>query len=99
MSLEVKINFLNFKKNFFPCYALMQQSTVFFGTTGFVEDGFSIDKCEGEGGGVGVGEGVGDGFQMIQVPYIYCALNFYCYHISSTSDHQAIDPRGWGPLL
>ena len=42
MSLEVKINFLNFKKKFFPCYALMQQSTVFFGTTGFVEDGFSM---------------------------------------------------------
>ena len=25
---------------------------MFFGTTGFVEDSFSIDKCEGEGGGV-----------------------------------------------
>ena len=98
MSLEVKINFLKFFFKFFPCYFLTQQSTVFFGTTGFMEDSFSTDKCEGEGGGVGVGEGVGDGFQMIQVPYISCALNFYYYHISSTSDHQAIEPRGWGPL-
>ena len=31
--------------------------------------------------------------------YIYCALCFYYYYISSTSDHQALDPRGWGPLL
>ena len=29
---------------------------------------------------------------MIQVHYIYCALYF------STLDHQALDPRGWGPL-
>ena len=73
---------------------------MFFGTTDFVEDSFSINKCGGEGGGGrGLGKGVGDGFQMIQVHYIYCALNFYCYHISSTSDHQALDPRGWGPLL
>ena len=36
---------------------------------------------------------------MIQTHYIYCALHFYYYAISSTSDHQALDPRGWGPLL
>ena len=35
---------------------------------------------------------------MIQVHYIYCALSFYYYYISSISDHQASDPRGWGPL-
>ena len=35
---------------------------------------------------------------MIQVHYIYYALYFYYYHISSTSDHQALDPGGWGPL-
>ena len=29
---------------------------------------------------------------------IYCAFCF-CYFISSTSDHQALDPRSWGPLL
>ena len=28
---------------------------------------------------------------------IYCALYFYCYYINSTSDHQALDPTGWGP--
>ena len=43
--------------------------------------------------------GGGDGFRMIQVHYIYCALSFYYYYISSTSDHQALDPRGWGPLV
>ena len=42
--------------------------------------------------------GVGDGFRMIQVHYLYCALYFYYYYISSTSDHQALDPGGWGPL-
>ena len=24
---------------------------------------------------------------------------YFCYFISCTSDHQALDPRGWGPLL
>ena len=43
--------------------------------------------------------GVGDGFGMIQAYYIYCALYLYYYHISSTSDHQALAPRGWRPLL
>ena len=41
----------------------------------------------------------GGWFQMIQGHYIYCVLYFYYYYISSTSDHQALDPRGWGPLL
>ena len=40
-----------------------------------------------------------DGFGKIQVPYIYCALYFYYYYISYTSDYQALDPRGWGPLV
>ena len=56
--------------------------------TGSVEDNFSTD---GESGGR-------DGFWMIQAHYIYYALNFYYYYISSTSDHQALDPRGWRPL-
>ena len=34
-----------------------------------------------------------DGFWIIQVHYIYCALYFYFYYISSTSDYQALDPR------
>ena len=38
------------------------------------------------------------GFGMIQVHHTYCALNFY-YNISSTSDHQALDPGGWGPII
>ena len=37
----------------------------------------------------------GDVFGMIQANYIYCAFNFYYYYISSTSDHQTLDPRGW----
>ena len=39
-----------------------------------------------------------DGLGRIQVHFIYCAL-YFCYHyISSTSDHQALGSRGWGPL-
>lgn len=37
-----------------------------------------------------------DGFGMIQVRYMYCGL--YYYRVSFTSDHQALDPRGGGPL-
>ena len=39
--------------------------------------------------------GGGDGFKMIQMRYIYCALYFYYYYSSSTSSHQALDPGGW----
>ena len=35
---------------------------------------------------------------MIQAHYIYCALYFFYYYISYTSDHQALDPRVWGPM-
>ena len=40
-----------------------------------------------------------DGLGMIKAHYIYCALYFYYYYISSTSDRQALDPGGWGLLL
>ena len=41
--------------------------------------------------------GVGwDVLGMLQPPYIYCALYFYYDYISSISDHQALDPGGWG---
>ena len=40
----------------------------------------------------------GDGFRMIQEHYIHCALYSYYYYISSTSDHQTLDPGGCGPL-
>ena len=43
------------------------------------------------------GPGGGRGFR-IQALCSYFALYFYCYDINSTSDHQAFDPRGWGPL-
>ena len=56
--------------------------------TGFVGDHLSMDQCVCGG----------DGFRMIQVPYIYCALYFYYYYISSISHHEALDPRCWGPL-
>ena len=42
--------------------------------------------------------GWGGGFRMIQVYYIYYALYLYYDYISPTSDHQALDPGGWGPL-
>lgn len=45
------------------------------------------------------GWGWGSSFGMIQARYISCALYFYYYPISSSSDHQASEPRGWGPLL
>ena len=55
-----------------------------------MEDNFSMDS----------GGEVGNGFQMIQEQYFYCSLYFYYYYyISSTSDHQGLDPRSWGPLL
>ena len=38
-------------------------------------------------------------FQIIQVDYIYCALSFYYYYISSTSDHQGLDAKGWDPCF
>ena len=41
----------------------------------------------------------GDDVGMIQAHYINCTLYFYYYYISSTSDHQASDPGGWGPLI
>ena len=37
-------------------------------------------------------------FGVIKAHYNYCALNFYYFHISPTSGHQALDPRRWGPL-
>ena len=40
----------------------------------------------------------GSGLGMIQAHSIYCVLYFYYYYISSTSNHQALDPGGWGPL-
>ena len=67
---------------------VFQQPPIFLAPgTGFLEASFSKD-CRGR-----------DGFWMIQVHYIPCALYFYYYYISSTSDHQALDPRGWGPLI
>ena len=40
------------------------------------------------------GEKVSGWFQCIY----FCMLYFYYYYISSTSDHQALDPRDGGPL-
>ena len=37
----------------------------------------------------------GNGFRMIQGCYPHCALYFYHYYFSSTSDHQALDPGSW----
>ena len=46
-----------------------------------------------------VGQREGTWFQIDYVHYIYRALYFYCYHISPTKDHQALDLGGWGPLI
>ena len=43
--------------------------------------------------------GLGDGLGMIRVYYIYCGFYFYYYYITFTSDHQALNPGGWGPLV
>ena len=45
------------------------------------------------------GPGEGECIRTIQVHYINCAFYFCYYHISSSSDHQALDPWGWRPLL
>ena len=43
---------------------------------------------------------VQDGFMVTQVIYLFTFIvHFYYYYVSSTSDHQALDPGGWGPLL
>ena len=54
--------------------------------TSFVEE-FSMNQWSG------------DGLRMIQAHYNYCSL-YFCYdYINSTSDRQALDPRGWGYLV
>ena len=61
--------------------SLEQQSATFLAPgTGLTEDSFSTDRG-------------GDGFRMIQAHHIYHALYFCYFYISSTSDHQASDPR------
>ena len=45
------------------------------------------------------GWGGGDDLGMTQVWYIHCAFYFYYYYISSTSDHQALDPGDWDPCF
>lgn len=37
--------------------------------------------------------GVGDGFSLILMHCIYCALYLYYYHISTASHLQALAPR------
>lgn len=62
---------------------LKQSSAAFLAPgTVFGEDSFSMDR----GGGC---------LGMIQVHYMYCALHFCYYYITSASDHQAVDSRGW----
>ena len=51
------------------CVVEQRSPTFLAPGTGFVEDNFSTDR------------GAGDGFGMIQVHYIYCALYFYYYYI------------------
>ena len=69
----------------FPEKPLEQQSPT-FGHQGLVLWKTVFPQTEVERGG-------GD-FVMIQVYYIYSALHFHYYYISSTSDHQALDQVG-----
>ena len=89
--------FLFLIENYHAIYVNVSFSCVFLGIleewsptflapgVGIVERSFSMDRG-------------GDGFRMIQAHYMYCALYFCYYYINSTSDHQAVDPRGLGPL-
>ena len=64
--------------------AVLQWSSTFLAPgTGFMEDNFSMDWGAGR-----------SGFRMIRARYMYCALYFYYYYISSISEHQALDLRG-----
>ena len=51
-----------------------------------MKDNFSVDGRWGEG------------FEMIQVHYIYLHFISIIITFQLHSDHQALDPRGWGPL-
>ena len=65
-----------------------RQSSAFLAPgTCFVEDSFPMDWRWGHGLG------------MSQARYAYYAFRFYYYYICCTSDHLALDPGGWGPLL
>ena len=69
------------------CLLGLRSPTFLASGTDFVEDSFSTDQG-----------GVGGGLGMIQAHCISCALYCYYCYISSTSDHQALDSGGWGPL-
>ena len=67
---------------------LEQQSPTFLAPgSSFVEDNFSTDQ-----------EWDRRFWDDSSTLHSLCTL-FYCYYISSTSDHQALDPKGWGPWL
>ena len=83
VNLKIQLNFVFSQIINTGFLSLEQQSPTFLASgTGFVEDNFSMDQG-------GSGEGLG----TIQARYISCPL--YFYYISSTSDHQALDPGGW----
>ena len=73
---------------FFKSCLVQQPPTFLAPGTSFMEDHFSTD-----------GRGEGSWFQSDYVYYIYCAFHFYCYYISPTKDHQALDPGSGGPLI
>ena len=79
MDLSRKFNAI-FNFRFFEDYTAVPNLSAL--GTGFVKDNFSMNHLWG------------DGFRMIQVCFIYCPPYLYNYDISSTSDHQALDPRG-----
>ena len=74
--------------NFFQAKVLKQRSPDFLAPGASVlEDHFSMD-CRHRERDLGT----------IQVHATYCVLYYYYYYyISYTSDHQALDPRGWRP--
>ena len=70
-------------------HPLRQHSPTFLAPgTSFVEDDFSTDPGRWCGGGLG----------MIEAHFTYCALYICHFYVSSTSDHQASEPRGSAAL-
>ena len=94
---EIYMNPKNIENQGYQCFAYpdivipvpYQRSPTFLApATSFMEDNFSMDL------------GVGDGFRMIQVHYIYCALYFDYYYIVICNEiiiHLTIMQNPWDP--
>ena len=75
------------------CWVIILQTADLFGTRDWFCGRQFFHRSGGGGRGCDrvCGKEQSDGLGIIQAHYIYCALYFYFYFISSTSDHQALD--------